>query len=377
MQIEIPPITPIFGPLADWRKEKGKRYELVSLLLFMVFALLCGKKEIRAMARWGRSLPGHRRQAVGIQPERSPSASMLCRLLWHVPVDNLEANIEAWAEQIHQALVATGVTRGIAIDGKSIRRAASLGSQNVHLLSAVCHQVRFVLKQLAVDDKTNEITVVPPLLERMLLKGMVVTVDALLTQTEIARSIRRRQGHYLMYVKENQPKLLWAIQMLFERPRRPGIAPPLRARVVSSGHGRVEVRELSSSPALNQFLDWPGVQQVFRLTRQRLRFKDGHATQTTVYGITSLSAEAASPEQLIALTRDHWAAIENGTHWVRDVVMGEDASTVRKATAPQAFAALRNLTLALARLAGFDSVTAAIDTFSAKPSLALDIIMGR
>jgi hypothetical protein len=165
MQIEIPPITTIFGALADWRKEKGKRYELVSLLAFMVLALLCGKKGIRAMARWGRSLPGHRRQRVGFHPERSPSASMLCRLLWYVTVDKLEENMETWAGQIHQELVGAGVTKGIAIDGKSIRRAASMGSKNVHLVSAVCHQIRFVLKQLAVDDKTNEITMVPPLLE--------------------------------------------------------------------------------------------------------------------------------------------------------------------------------------------------------------------
>jgi hypothetical protein len=119
--------------------------------------------------------------------------------------------------------VVTGISKGIAIDGKSIRRAASLGSQNVHLVAAVCHQVRFVLKQLAVDDKTNEITTVPALLEKMLLKGVVITVDALLTQREIARLICQQKGHYLMYVKDNQPKLRWALQMLFEQPRKPGV----------------------------------------------------------------------------------------------------------------------------------------------------------
>jgi predicted transposase YbfD/YdcC len=374
MQIEIPPIVDIFGPLNDWRRDKGKRYALISLLGFIILGLLCGKKGARAMARWGQSLPASCRQRVGFHPERSPSAAMLCRVLWNVRVETLEANIEAWARTLHQQLVSAGVSKGIAIDGKSIRRAASLGSKNVHLLSAVCHQVRFVLKQLAVDDKTNEITTVPPLLEKLLLEGMVITVDALLTQREIAKSIRQRQGHYLMYVKDNQPKLLWAIRMLFEQPPKPGVAPPLTAKVVSSGHGRVEVRKLCTSPALNHFLDWPGVQQVFRLTRQRLRLKDGRFSESTVYGITSLSVEAASPEQLIAITRDHWAAIENGTHWVRDVVMGEDASTVRKETAPQTFAALRNLALALARLAGFDSFTAALDAFSANPHQALKVM---
>jgi predicted transposase YbfD/YdcC len=125
---------------------------------------------------------------------------------------------------------------------------------------------------------------------------------------------------------------------------------------------------------LNQFLDWPGVQQVFRLTRRRLRKKDGRLSEKTVFGLTSLCQTMASPQQLIAITRDHWAAIENGTHWVRDVVMGEDACLVHKATGPQTFAALRNLALSLARLADFDSFTAAIDAFSANPDHALEII---
>lgn len=374
MRIEIPPLVTIVSPLGDWRKEKGKRFQLLSLVGFIVLGLLCGKREVRAMARWGQALPATYRQRLGFDPQRSPSAATLCRVLWHIRVETLEAALESWAREIHQQLVAAGVTKGIAIDGKSIRRAASLGSKNVHLLAAVCHQLRLVLKQLAVDDKTNEITTLPLLLERMVLGGLVVTVDALLTQREVAHAIRRRHGHYLMYVKDNQPKLLWAIQMLFEQPPKPGVAPWPQTKIVSSGHGRVEVRQLSASSALNDYLNWPGLQQVFRLTRQRHRLKDGLRSESVVYGLTSLPAEAASPAQLLAITRQHWAAVENGTHWVRDVVMGEDACTVRKATAPQAFAALRNLALSLARLAHFASFTAALDAFSANPALALDIL---
>jgi hypothetical protein len=119
---------------------------------------------------------------------------------------------------------------------------------------------------------------------------------------------------------------------------------------------------------------WPGLQQVFRLTRSRLHLKDGYRAETVVYGITSWSPQTASPEQLIEITRDHWAAIENGTHWVRDVVMGEDRGQVHKTSAPQAFAPLRNLAIALSRLAGFDSVSAAIDSFSAQPANAYPLL---
>lgn len=374
MQVEIPPIITIFEQIPEWPKARGKQYGLNSLLLLVVLGLLCGKKGPRGLARWGSGLAARVRQRLGFKAGKSPSAATISRLLSQVVVTVLEAAIAEWARQIHQQLVAAGLTTGLAIDGKSLRRAASLGCRDVHLLSAVCHQVRFVLKQVAVADKTNEISQVAPLLERLLLKGLVVTVDALLTQRSIAQTIRRGQGHYVLYAKDNQPKLLWAIRQLFDQPRKPGLPPPQTTKVVNGQHGRIEVRQIAVSPALNDYLDWPDVQQVFRLTRQRTRTKDGRRSQETVYGLTSLSAAEASPNQLIDITRAHWAAIENGIHWVRDVVMGEDACSVRTASAPQTFAALRNLAITLARLAGFDSITAAIDICAANPEDALRLL---
>jgi len=225
MKIEIPPIITIFDSIPDWRKEKGKRYGLISLLNFIIMAMLCGKMSTRAMARWGKYIPAGLKEQLGIDPDRNPSAATLCRVFWHIPPEIIEEAIRKWANQVHQQLVAAGVARGIAIDGKSIRRAASLGSPNAFLVSAVCHQLRFVLNQMAVDDKTNEITCVPGLLEHLLLKGMVITVDALLTQRKIAIQIWTAGGHYVMYVKGNQPKMLRTIEQFFEQPPRPGVAP--------------------------------------------------------------------------------------------------------------------------------------------------------
>jgi predicted transposase YbfD/YdcC len=374
MQVEIPPILTIFEPIPDWRKEKGKRYKLTSLLLLITLAMLCGKKSVRAMARWGKHIPAGYRKRLGIKPDRHPSAAMLCRVFWHIPPEVIEEKIREWAQQVHQQLVAAGVARGIAIDGKSIRRAASLGSPNAFLVSAVCHQLRFVLNQMAVADKTNEITCVPGLLAQLLFKGLVITVDALLTQDDIAAQIRRAGGHYLMYVKGNQPKMLWALEQLFAQPRRPGVAPPKYAKQAGKGHGRVETREIWVSTALNEYLDWPDVAQVFCLKRTRWETKKNKFKESVVYGVTSLSMSEASPEEIIEMTRDHWAAIESGIHWVRDVVMGEDLSTTRKPGAPQVRAALRNVAIGLVRMAGFSSVTEAFDVFSANPLRALSLL---
>lgn len=374
MQIEIPPVFTIFDPIPDWRQDKGKRYALKSLLNFIVLAILCGKNSTRAMSRWGKHLPAGLKKRLDIQPERHPSPAMVCRVFWRIEAATIETAIREWAMQVQQQLVTAGIVRGVAVDGKSIRRAASLGSPNAFLVAAVCHQVRFVLNQVAVADKTNEITCVPGLLEQLLLKGMVITVDALLTQQPIAGQIRRAEGHYVMYVKGNQPKLLQALVQLFRPPRRPGIMPFGHAKQVNKGHGRVEVREIWVSADLNEYLDWPDVAQVFCLKRTRLEVKPNKTRETIVYGVSSLSATEASPEEIIELTRDHWAAIENGLHWVRDVVMGEDVSSTRQPGAPQVRAAFRNIAISLVRLSGFDSVTESIDAFSADPDKALDIM---
>ena len=371
-EIRIPPLIEILTEMSDWRKARGKRYTLKSLLALLVMGLVCGRYSIRSISRWGRSLPPKYRKRTGLPQKHSPAPATLCRVLWHVGWAELEEAIREWGEGIHEQLIAAGLSDGIAIDGKTIRRAASLGAANVHLLGAVCHQLRFVLTQLPVDDKSNEITAIKPLLEKLLLEGMVITLDALLTQRDVAQQIRKGKGHYVMYVKGNQPTLQWAIEELFTQPWPAGIMPPARAKTVTKQAGRVEVRDIAVSTALNDYLDWPGGQQVFQLTRTTTR--RGQTQQKTVYGITSLSPDQASAEQLLQHIHHHWHAIENGTHWVRDVVMGEDKSTIHKQTAPQTMASLRNLAISLIRLAGFDSITNATDAFAANPAKALALL---
>ena len=374
MEVEVPPLISIFAEISDWRKARGMRYKLNSLLALLVLGILCGKKGARPISRWGQGLTTVQRKRLGIKEGRSPSPSTLCRVLWHIDVEETETAITNWAKQVHHQLVAAGLTQGVAIDGKTVRRAASLGAKDAHLLSAVSHQVRLVLAQEAVPDKTNEITSIHPLLEKLLLEGIVVTVDALLTQRKIARKIVKQRGHYIMFVKKNHPKMRWALERLFASPRHPSVPPPKTAKTVDKGHGRVEVRFIATSTALNDYLDWPGMAQVFQLTRTVRCQQTAETTEKTVYGVSSLPASEASPRQLMAHIRNHWGAIENGVHWVRDVVMKEDDSFIRKGTAPQAMAALRNLAIDFARLSGFDSVTAAIDYFSANPARVLRMI---
>jgi predicted transposase YbfD/YdcC len=182
----------------------------------------------------------------------------------------------------------------------------------------------------------------------------VITGDALFAQRRLCQKIVKRKGHYLFIVKGNQERLHWAIQFLFDKP-----APEIQIDQTEhwSRHGdRLEVRRLWTSTALNDYLDWPGLKQVLKIEREVE--KKGQKESQVRYAITSLEPQVGA-KKILSLVRGHWA-IENKLFWVRDVTLGEDASQVRKGSAPEVMAALRNTTLALLRRSGATNMAAAI-----------------
>jgi hypothetical protein len=134
---------------------------------------------------------------------------------------------------------------------------------------------------------------------------------------------------------------------------------------VDKGHGRQERRTLTSTTVLNDCLDWPGLQQVCRIDRERRL--PHRCERETVYYITSLPRTLAGPEDLLQLARDHWGAVENGLHWVRDEVLGEDRSTIRTGNAPQNLAGLRNAALNWLRAEGVDTISVILRRFARNP----------
>lgn len=372
-EVRVTPLVRIFERLTDWRKAQGKVYSLVSLLVLVMAGLLCGQQGPTAIAQWVAELPFLVRVAIGLPLGRRPSAMTLCRLFWWLDTEELEAALRTWIAEVNVQLALRGDDRCIALDGKTLRGAAKRGARAAHLLAAVSHQLKTVWGEVAVDAKTNEITVVSQLLDLLVVEGRLITVDALLTQREIAREIIARKADYLMVVKDNQPQLLEDIRMCFD-------SEPLSGEVrgtactVDKGHGRLEVREIVTSAALKDFLaDWPGLEQVIQITRTVTRLKTGETSQETLYAITSLPPERGSPALLLEASRGHWT-IENSVHWVRDVTLGEDACAVHKNQASQTLAALRNAVLALARLTDVTCVAKMIRRYAARPIRAVRTI---
>ena len=266
----------------------------------------------------------------------------------------------------------------VAVDGKSLRGSRKMGAADAHLLSALSQRVGVVLGQVAVDDKTNEITAMLELLARLVLNGKLITADAMHTQHKIVSTIVEHEGDYLLVVKDNQPLLREDIEAVFEAPHlleltRQELASERKVQEVSMHGNRIEQRVLRTSTAVCECYGkdlWPGLGQVLQIKRTITDKRTGRTTCETDYAITSLSPQSATPAQLLAIWREHWH-IENKLHWVRDVTFDEDRSTVRSGHIPQVMATLRNTAIGLLRLLGHTNIARACRLMAAQPRLAL------
>ena len=369
MEEKCPPLIDILAEIPDFRKAKGKRHPLKSILALACVAMLCGYKSYRAFSEWGRNYGQEFMEALGFTHKNGPCAATFSIIFRRINVKLLEERIGRWSENLLRVVKGDD---NIALDGKTAKGSRKQGSRVSHFLSAAGHALGLTLAQSGVDSKTNEIGVVNEVLRNLVLEGRVVTMDALLTQREVAKTIKERGGDYVMIVKENQEGLLDDVKTVFHGPCS-HLLEKSSAKTLDVGHGRIEERRLAVSGELSGYSDWPGLEQVFELTRKATIKKTGKVREETVYGITSLSQEEADASRLMSIVRHHWH-IENRSHWVRDVVFGEDHSQIRCGNAPQVMAAIRNTVIGLMRSAGKTSIAAACREFAAKPRTALELI---
>jgi len=220
-----------------------------------------------------------------------------------------------------------------------------------------------------------ELTVAPRLIARLDWHGRVLTGDALFCQRNLCVQVTAAGGDYLVIVKENQPALVRDIATLFasraDTALRAASLPAWDMREAVSeerGHGRHEHRRVLASTELNDYLDWPGVAQVFMVERH---WQEGGASKQAVrYGITSLPPEVADAARLGALTRGHWQ-IENGLHYVKDVTLGEDRSLIHTGNGPSIMAILRDTVVSVLHRAGWRTIAERLRYYSGHPKEVL------
>ncbi len=225
------PLLEVLTEVPDVRGRRGKRHPLPALLALACTATLCGARGYGPIAEWGRNADVELTRALGFTHQTMPCAATFFLVFRRLDWTHLEAVLGRWVEEVLHALPAPpGEVEAVAVDGKTLRGSRKMGAPAVHVLSAVSHRLGLTLGQLAVDDKTNEIPITPVLLRGLVLEGRVVTMDALLTQREIAQTVIEAGGDYVMVVKGNQPRLEQDIAAVFGSPppaaTRPGRRPP-------------------------------------------------------------------------------------------------------------------------------------------------------
>lgn len=376
MSTSVPSLITFLAEIPEYRNAQGKRYPLIALLLYVCMAMLCGRQSQTAIAEWGADYGSAVLEPLGLKGERGPSQATVHRLFKQIDRDKIEAALSRWAEAVLQqdAQATAGELpvdhlEGIAVDGKTLRGSKKQGAQDAHLLSAVSHRLAVVVGQVAVDDKSNELTAIEQLLALIGVADRVTTTDALHTQRTLAQTILDQAGDYVMVVKENQPTLLADISLVFEHTET--LADTMTESYTCTIHGnRIEERRLWTSTALVGYCDWPGLRQVMQLERTVTNKCTRQVRQALAYAVTSLPPERASARQLLNVWRDHWC-IENKVHYVRDVTFDEDRSQVRAGHIPQVMAAFRNLAISILRLLGYTNIAAACRRLAARPALAL------
>jgi predicted transposase YbfD/YdcC len=365
-------LVDVLAQIPDPRQSSGKRYSLVAILSVAVAAMLCGFKSYSAIAQWGHIYGQNLAEALGFKDGKTPCAATFYNLFSRIDKQEVEQKLGAWAETLQTLCQQEDYCEAASIDGKTVRGSKKQGAPAAHLLSAVGHRLGLTLFEVAVEDKTNEIGAVGELLEALALKDKLITLDALLTQQEVAQKIVEAGGDYVMVVKANQAGLLAKVEGAIE-----GVAfyseQPQEAQSIDCGHGRIEERKIITTSVLADCAVWPGLKQVFKIQRRVIKQKTAKESLEQVYGITSLTRERATADVLLDVVRSHWS-IENKSHWVRDVVFQEDGSQVRKGSIPQVMAALRNAAIGLMRWSGESCIAAACRRFAAQPGSALALI---
>lgn len=335
--------------MKDKRKPRGIRYPLVAILVMMVMAKLCGEDTPSGIADWVEYRAEQFRVMLKLKRKRMPHHSTYRRIEAEV-VDPDE--LEQVVSRILAGRKFFGKQVLLSIDGKVLRGTLDAAQNGTYLLAAYLPREGLVLMEVALEGKGGEIPGATKLLKMVDLRKKVVMGDALHTQRAISIQIVEAGGDYIWFAKGNQPQLEEDISLWFEPEPEPipgqGRLPKdfETIKETSKGHGRLEERTLTVSSQLNDFLDWPYLQQVFRLERRVISTKTGAIQEQVVYGLTSLSREAITPGKLLAKIRAYWG-IENGLHYRRDVTLHEDRTRMTKGNAGRFMACLNNLVIGL------------------------------
>jgi len=327
-----------FAAMDDFRQLGKVKHTLANIIAITIAAVICGCENWYEIQDYGQQKQPWLKTFLDL-PNGVPLHDTYRRFFMRVNPKKLEQCFIEWIQAV------SGITEGriISIDGKCLRGSKGNNPSFVHMVSAWCNTNNMVLAQQKVDEKSNEITAIPALLEILVIKGCIVTIDAMGCQRSIAEKIVEGEGDYLLSVKGNQEVLLDDITEAFTHGK---IEDEYIEKQV--GHGRVEsrtTRVLTDLSWICNRADWMKLVSIIMVFATRYNKKTGVQEQSVRYYISSKAANAKYFHEAV---RSHWG-IENKLHWCMDVIFGEDKSKKQSEDSAQNFSLINKIALNMIR----------------------------
>lgn len=323
--------------IEDPRQARSVIYPLQEVLFIMLTAVICGATSYKKVEMFGKSKETWLKKYVRLE-NGIPDACTFRNIIKEIATEQLHTVFVEWMQSVIETV--TGV---VAIDGKQARRTKDAKKKPLHVVSAFSSECKLVLGQLACEEKSNEITAIPKLLEMLELKGCIVTIDAMGTQTEIAKQIKKKDADYILALKGNQSSLYQDVCLFMEDyvKRAELKQTPFYAKTTGHNHGRIETRECFLCEDIDWLEGrdkWHGLNGI-GVIRCKIE-QNGQISEQNHYFIYSCRHMTA--QQIMACKRSHWE-IETGLHWVLDMAFREDESRARKDHSAENLNVLRHM----------------------------------
>ena len=327
-----------FKSLEDPRQIKKSLYPLEEILFLVLCAVLSGADDWVAIALFGKKKMKFLRRFLPFD-NGTPSHDQLGNVFAAIDEKQFRQCFINWASSLQQAI--KGV---VAVDGKTLRRSFDKagGKGAIHMVSAWCSEQNMVLGQTRVDKKSNEITAIPELLKLLEIEGAIVTIDAMGCQRDIAQLIIKKKADYIFSLKGNQGTLREDVELFFKEQMSVNYVDTTVSchETIEKSHGRIEMRKITSCTDISWLQkrhEWPGLTNIIMVEYDcEVAGKTRHETRFYISSI------CASAEFMANAIRQHWG-VENGLHWVMDMVFRDDECRIRKDNSPANFTTIKHM----------------------------------
>lgn len=333
--------------IEDVRQEKKVRHKLKDIIVIVLFATLANVDDWVEMEFFANYHQDYLRKYIELK-NGIPSHDTLCRVFGMISPDVIQQLYQKWQELLNRE-EGEAIKRIICIDGKTMRSNKRKDSRPNHIVSAWSREDGFCLGQKAVEEKSNEITAIPQVLEKIQIKGQVVTIDAMGTQTAIAEKIRSKRADYVLALKRNQGNL-WedvSLYLMDEEVKRKIREKGNYKRTVEKARSQIEIREYYQTEEtgwLSQKKEWKGLKSI-GMEEKTIRAEGKEEKKEYRYYISSLKTDV---ELFSRAVRGHWSV--ESMHWHLDVTFREDANTTLDKQASQNLNIIRKWSLSILKM---------------------------